>query len=340
MNMEKHKKIVWVISDGIAGHYRQSEGVVLALKSICDVDETWLTIKLKNGLYRQMLKWLLNRHKLSVSLLKSAYANLDLPETKPDIIIGAGGKSMYAVAMLAQHYQAKSIFVGSLRGLNPDLFNIIFTLDEHQHPNYVRLDVAPMPINQQTLQLAQQQWLEKSGISLSSKKIYALLIGGDGAGLYYTEQDWINLADMMNRIAQQFNIQWLLTTSRRTPVIAEQILAQNLQENAILECVYWHQEPKKVIQAYLSMAEQVFVTAESMTMITEAVYSYKPVLTLLPLDLSKIDKSHEQHLTHLVNKGYIQYIKMNESVFEWSDLANRNEQSFLQPIVNVLKSIV
>ena len=38
MTESQRKLTVWVVSDGVAGHYRQSEGVVLALQQLADVE--------------------------------------------------------------------------------------------------------------------------------------------------------------------------------------------------------------------------------------------------------------------------------------------------------------
>ena len=54
------KKVVWVISDGVAGHYNQSKGCVLALEQLFDVQVEWVELKLRFGLLRKGLRYLLN----------------------------------------------------------------------------------------------------------------------------------------------------------------------------------------------------------------------------------------------------------------------------------------
>lgn len=323
----KKSLAVWVISDGIAGHYRQSEGVVLALRALANVQETWLTITLKNGLYRQLLKWQINSGSFDLALLKRAYPDLVLPENRPDIIIGAGGKNLYAVAVLAQHFQAKSVFIGSLRGMKPAVFDLIFSIDAHLEPQYTKLDIAPMPIDNKTLLSAKTAWYQQNPKLPKDKPIYTMLIGGDGAGVTYQAADWQQLAQSMNQLAQAQNIRWLVTTSRRTPVIAEQILQQQLQPDALVQAVYWHENPQKIMQAYLAIGERIFITAESMTMLTEAIYANKPVSGCLPKAswqrLPKQNADHYRHLQRLRDKGYIRLCNMNLTAIDNSRVAIR-----------------
>lgn len=335
MNNQQKKYIVWVVSDGVAGHFRQSEGLILALKQQFDIEEYWLTIRLKNGLYRQMLKWGLNHQKTCFGLLPWAYQDLNLPKQSPDIVLGAGGKSMYAVASLAQHYQAKSIFVGSLRGLNPSVFDLILTLDDLDYPNHIRVDVAPMPITPQSLAQAKQQWLNEQAISELSTPIFTMLIGGDGAGVKYQATDWEQLAEHMNQLAERYQAKWLVTTSRRTPIEAEHILQQRLNVHHVLQATYWHQQPKKVMQAYLGLADKVFVTAESMTMITEAVYTQKDVIAVLPIQRT-INESHQQHLSQFEQKKLIYLWTMNQPLVLDMNVKPQTSTPFIEHLVETL----
>lgn len=308
----QRKLTVWVVSDGVAGHYRQSEGVVLALQQLADVEAHWLTIRLKNGVYRQLLKWQINRGTFPMATLRLAYQDMSLPEQRPDVVIGAGGKSMYAVAVLAKYYQAKAIFIGSLRGLSPQVFDAVLTIDADLPAPYVSLPVAPMPITADTLAKAKADWqkVHPNLVITPNKPVWAMLIGGDGAGVHYSQSDWQQLAKALNALANKHGIQWLVTTSRRTPTEAETVLQQMLNPDAILQAVYWHQAPQKVMQAYLALASRIFVTAESMTMVTEAIYAKasdgdKSVSACLPLSLGELasqDANHARHLQALVDK--------------------------------------
>lgn len=272
-------KTVWVISDGIAGHFNQSKGVLIALEHMYELQVEWIDLHLKSGLYRRLLGALLNHTKLSLRCFNYFYDGR-LPSSQPDIVIGAGGKSSFAVAWLGQVFTAKTIFVGSLRHLKPNLFNAVLVLEALQHQPFISLQIAPMPITQTKIKLQADAWIAE--YKKPVKPVWAMLIGGDGAGATYSPADWQCLAGQMNLLAKLHNIQWLVTTSRRTGNLAELSLQQCLIPEAVVQAVWWHSQPKAVTQAYLSLSDIVFCTIDSMSMLMESISAMRPVVAIQP----------------------------------------------------------
>lgn len=314
MPLKQPVKIVWVISDGIPGHFNQSKGILLALQQLAlqqqhQLQVEWVELRLRSGLYRRLLGWLLNHSRtnlsvLSLSLLPLFYRG-QLPTGQPDMVVGAGGKSAFAVAWLGQFFQAQTIFAGSLRQLKASLFDAILILEPDAPPPFISLQTSPMPINQELLTQAAEQWRTEqrqvsqtqaaqsaSTQSLSNqplattqslaKPLWAILIGGDGAGAVYQDSDWHTLALQLNAIAQQQSIQWLLTTSRRTGAAAEAILKQHINSDVLADAVWWSVQPRAVTSAYLGLSELVMCTVDSMSMMMESVSALRPVVSLIP----------------------------------------------------------
>lgn len=285
----KPVKTVWVISDGIPGHFNQSKGILLALEQLYDLNVEWIELYLKSGIYRRVLSWLLNRCaarqvQLSTGLIPFFYQG-KLPSGQPDIVIGAGGKSMFAVGWLGQALAAKTIFAGSLRQLKPKLFNAVLILEPNAQAPFISLQTSPMPISQALLKQAAETWLAEQhqhGQCQSEKPLWAMLIGGDGAGAHYQDSDWSNLALQMNALAAQHHIQWLITTSRRTGANAEQILKQYLNPVHVIDAVWWSEKPRPVTSSYLGLSQVVYCTIDSMSMIMEAVSAMRPVVAVIP----------------------------------------------------------
>lgn len=303
MAIKQNVKTVWVISDGIPGHFNQSKGILLALQHLAvqqndQLQVEWVELRLRSGLYRRLLGWLLNRNRPSLSILPLFYRG-QLPNGQPDMVVGAGGKSAFAVAWLGQFFQAQTIFAGSLRRLKASLFDAILILEPHAPVPFISLQTSPMPINQVLLKQAAEQWLiEQSQAEQNqkeqrqaeqfrsfqplSKPLWSILIGGDGAGAVYQDSDWQALALQLNAIAQQQSIQWLLTTSRRTGAAAEAILKQHLNPHLLADAVWWSVQPRAVTSAYLGLSELVMCTVDSMSMIMESVSAMRPVVSLIP----------------------------------------------------------
>lgn len=280
--MSKPVKRVWVVSDGIAGHFNQCKGLLQALELEYTLEVHWLEYRLRSGLLRRLLRYWLNRHagNLSYAGLSACYRHFYLPHDAADLIIGAGGKSMYAVAAVAKMLNMPSVFVGSLRGLNPALFTAVLVLEQHPEPQYITVETAPMPVDPTQLQQAAQAW--RAQHVAENGRLWAMLIGGDGAGAHYSAQDWQDLAEQMQKISDQHRVRWLLTTSRRSGAMAEQLLKRHLNPHIVADAVWWHSEPRKVMAAFLGCAEVVCCTAESLSMLTEAIVAQRPVLALHP----------------------------------------------------------
>ena len=109
-------------------------------------------------------------------------------------------------------------FMGSLRGLDAELFSAVFTLQALEHPNGSALkNNVVMPIlpsnndpdaGREEAEVVRQQY---PGCVFG-----AVLLGGDGSGYRYKDRDWEQLAAAMNVLSQEQKVIWLLTTSRRT----------------------------------------------------------------------------------------------------------------------------
>lgn len=130
------------------------------------------------------------------------------------------------------------------------------------------------------------------------------MIGGNGAGYRYRRQDWQTLARVMSALARRYDIRWLLVSSRRTGKRAGQVLRYHLDEK-LLAAQSWYEEGDKFrAEAWLGAAERVFVTEDSMTMLTEAIYSRRPVVSVRPRHAVPTDR-YERMMQGFANSGYL-----------------------------------
>jgi mitochondrial fission protein ELM1 len=106
---------------------------------------------------------------------------------------------------------------------------------------------------------------------------YALLIGGDGSGYRYDEEDIDRLIAFVNSSSDR--IKWLVTTSRRTPEAFERKMEREMHTACFIA---YHKDPQKVVAGFLALSKMIFVTQESASMVSEGVAAGKPVVTLVP----------------------------------------------------------
>ena len=307
-------RIVWIISDGIPGHYNQSLGIVMALQKAQPCKVHWVELTLRVGFFRRVLRILLNHtcRAWSLTWMRFFYHFDELPTESPDLLVGAGGKASFALAWLSRLTRAPAIFTGSLRGLSYRNFSHTFSIDPRQaSPNTIVLDVTPMPVDVHEQQKAASDMRLKMG--MGSQRLWLLLLGGDGAGAHFKEADWRRLAEEANRLAEREGIKWLVSTSRRTGAAAELILQKTLRSELLADAVWWSREPRRVLQAYFGASEVVCCTAESMSMLAESICSEKPIIAWQP-EVASFERSYAEALDRMVLRKLIVLTSSLDSV--------------------------
>lgn len=275
---------VWVLSDNQPGHYNLSSGVIAALRRVGPVEERRVVLRLRFGLMRNLLRFFLNRnYNLPASgWMRLFYSRPELPAQPCDLIVSAGGKTSFANAWLGRDLKVPNIFIGSLRRLSPELFTVTLTLEPVTPPSVTNLvlELPPSTIDKAVIDRKAERL--RQALKLPDQRLYALLIGGDGAGYKYDKQDWARLGRLLNVLSARYQVRWLLLGSRRTGVEARQVIGSTADSAAIAASAWYEPGEKSKIEAFLGAAEKVFVTEDSMTMVAEAIYSQRPVVSLRP----------------------------------------------------------
>ena len=308
------KKTVWLLSDGLAGHYNQSIGICNAIQSHLPDKPLIINVRIRYKLLRPLMRLIANRapQLLGLKAFSFFYKHEPLPSTIPKLIISAGGNTLFSNISLSAAYQATNIFSGTLKGYEPSHVSKIFTVTPlRTSRNNIILDLPPANIQQFS-----------NSKPTNPKPCYALLIGGNGAGYQYTEQDWRQLSTAMEIIAKRDKITWQLTTSRRTGKEIEQLLKSIINKEILTEAIWFSLSPQKVINRFLKESRTIFCTEDSLTMVSEAIYSHKPVVTLQPESM-RPDNNDAQALNKYKEKKFIirspikqlQHQKLDESLF-------------------------
>lgn len=296
---------VLVLSDGRPGHFNQSRGVVRALSEFRRVQVSWLDVKLRCSLFRRLLGSMLNATKRRISLysLYSAYSISQKLDVSPDLIISAGGNTLYANALLARFLECRNLFAGNIRRLKERQFSGIITPDAAYmgNPRYI---VAPTPtaIVPQEVQASAQDYRLQHG--LSDERTWVLLVGGNGGGIRYRADDWINLCSAMKNLAETYGIHWLIITSRRTGKRVESILAKNLDSCWVSRLERYSDGHPSNYKAILGCGERLFCTEDSSMMVVEGVAAGRMVETLRP-EHATLDFINQQVLDRYIERQLI-----------------------------------
>lgn len=283
---------VWVLYDGKPGHLSQSLGLAQQLSRHLDADIHTIQAKVAGPMRRLALG--LCRLPVIPARLIAALYRMSLPKQAPDLIISFGGKVVPLNAALARRFSCANVLIGNRYGLRPALFNVLVNARSEALANQV---VTQVPFcRQMNRQLNAQEQLDLQKLRLSDAECWTLLVGGDGSGYSYTEQDWLALVASMVQLAETHNIRWLVSTSRRTPQWMEQLLATPDVQKCAEKVILFNRQQES-IKPLLLAGKRLFVTADSLSMITEAISCDRPVVSVAPPHLDKAEsKVHQQTL--------------------------------------------
>lgn len=260
-------KRVWVLSDGKPGHRNQSLGVVEALGMDAEIKE----------LKRRPLTGLLEKLN-PIWGMQNVKALLQ--EQAPDILIATGTHlapiSAWFKAKNPQTYVVQIIPAGYVNKVD---LAIAFTHDKpEEFENQLVLSTAPHRISKQKLGSAKGQF---SGLFKSLKKpCLGVIIGGSNSKVKFDKTQAARLAAQVLEMADVQGFESaIITTSRRTGAEATTVLKALFEQAKIPVHFYDPMQDAAEDNPYLGIlahADALVVTAESFSMVSEALSSGKP----------------------------------------------------------------
>jgi mitochondrial fission protein ELM1 len=304
-------KRAWILDEGSQGHLVQSLGMIRELSKVVPIEVTEIRLQpaLPNRLGRSIAKRLLRVCPRSW-LFRCLHPSMRLPLTAPDLIVSSGPHSLAALGFLAKHHGCPSVFVQGTIHVPEGAVTIIMRPFEGSHrDDYIFIPLLFTEITPQVVDEAGKAYLAQGTIRAKGP-VNTLFIGNSSAKIRFTPEDWNGIARVVNDVWKNEGTQWLITTSYRTGRELEDLLRRQIEPDAILEAVWYSQTPRKVTKAFLGMADRVFVTMDSLTMLTEAVASGRPVCALCPAGLpEERNNTHLQYTLDLAANGFISRIQ-------------------------------
>ncbi len=275
--------VVWIVSDGNPGHYNQSRAMAEAVRDARGWTVEWVTVRPRyRGFLRPLVYSVVNAFagRMGLAMACRLFAIDALPASRPSMVISSGGTTAVFNVLAASAFGCPNFFLGR-PPLRFDRFSRILLSEEAgDEPNAVRLPFLPTPITPGQAEEAGAALRQEIGAGVSP--LWTMLIGGSSRSHRFKEDDWRALAAGMNRLSARYGGRWLITTSRRTGETAETILRRELDAGSIAEATWWQERPRPVMPAYLGACDAAFCTQDSLTMLTDAMASARPVFALSP----------------------------------------------------------
>ena len=285
--------LIWVIDSGLPGVTNQCLGVARAIATLgpCRIER--VSVRLRTHLLQPLLRKALQRGLLNGFperrparwLAGLIFSGLSSKAAKPDLTVSALGRSEIAAVFLRNTLGTVAVHIGLPSRMPSETFDLIVLQPVEAGDAVscasVSLDLVPTPILLSNL--AGRTGEPVSGWRQRKPRLWAVLVGGNGAGFSYTQPDWEKLAGSLRELAERHGAGLLLSTSRRTGAAAEAVLKAALGPGApVIDAVWYVEHPRPVVADYLASAELVFCTEDSGSMISDAVAAGKPVYAVRP----------------------------------------------------------
>ncbi len=179
----------------------------------------------------------------------------------------------------------------------------LLVIPEHDHKraaaNVLPVLGAPHRIGPQTLREAAEQWGER--LDYLPRPRVALLVGGPVGGTDMEPARAHGLARRVARVVAGLGGSVLATTSRRTGREASDALAAGLGQ--VMHLLYrWGEPGENPYVGFLAASDAVVVTADSMSMLSEACATSVPVHVVLP---ELAGAGHRRFVARLAEAGQV-----------------------------------
>jgi mitochondrial fission protein ELM1 len=225
---------------------------------------------------------------LSNRLLGATLAGIDRPKSSaltppwPDLVITAGRRNEPVARWIRKQAPAcRLVHVG--RPWSPlPAFDLIVTTPQYFLPDSHNVLCNSLPlhgVNTGRMAAAAEAWREP--FMHLPRPWTALLVGGDSGPFVFTADKGHRLGQSVNALVKSSGGSLLVTDSARTPAGFFEALLR-----AVGVPAYIHRWQPGLSEnpylAYLALADQFVVTGESMSMLTEACYTGKPLYIFDP----------------------------------------------------------
>lgn len=272
----------WVLTEGKAGMENQCLGLAEAVG---------LPITVKRARLRAPWKWLAP-HGIGDALQHLAPGSARLAPPWPRLLIACGRQSIPLAIAIKRASGGKTFLVQTQHPrVNLAPFDLVVPPlhDGLDGPNVMPILGAPHRVNAARLAEAKEKW--RTLFAPRPCPRVAVIIGGKSKTHDLPKERAAAIADMLSARARG-GASLMVTLSRRTPPESATILSERLRAAG---AYVWDGEGPNPYFGMLAWADAILVTADSVSMITEAAATGRPVHIIdLPGGSPKFDRFHEE----------------------------------------------
>ena len=329
-------KKIMVLDDGKKGHLKQSLAVVKQLKRYrekegyspdhTEVDIVRIRFKNKTckGVFNSISPLFSSRCQGCLKCLKAALDHESyeaLVRRYADVIISCGSTLSGVNKLLKIENYARNLTVLDPGVLNRGKFDLV-VLPRHDFPgrhfkedNVVVTDLAPNLIQADAIASFRKEIEEEVRDPGAPKgACIGLLFGGDNPHFSFGKDLTRSVLEGIKAACERIDGCFYATTSRRTPPAAEKILNEAFEKDP--RCVKFisgkNDDDEYTVEKILAISDIVLVSGESISMVSEAVSSGKPVLVFMPDKKTPHYTKYERFVEGLRQRGYLRCVRPGE----------------------------
>jgi len=326
------KKIL-IISDGIPGHFNQSKGVASLLTNKHSAETRIIDLQFRSRYLRGLttvFSRLLMRFPSSSTAKIISFLYKKIDTTGLDLIIAAGGKTAPYTAALRILKKIPVIQLGSPRGLHSSLFDALITVERYyEDSSNIIASITPSIYSPEVC----EQAAEHKGL----KEHLLFLIGGEGIGYSYKEDEWEDLIKVIKQLHKTTNLPITIVTSRRSDPKVEKKIQSKLQNIPLDYSAWFHQGAKNFnLAALFGSAKNIFVTEDSAMMISESISSGKPVTTLFPIGIQS-PLRYKAHIQKYLDLNLITREPIEDFLIKDIESSSKNVQIHLSKLCDQIE---
>lgn len=284
--------VIWVLADYYTGNTNQA--ITLAKK----IGLPFEIKKIDYNYFGILPNLILSIFPLHVK--HSTIKKLKTTARVPNIIISAGRRTAVLAVYLKKILHHKIQLIHIMRpNMNPREFNLII-LPQHDRYNYNLPHIIRILGSLTNIQNNCHQNRYSFNKYYSNKyKYIAVLIGGSTKNYQFTLQDAQELSEVLQKIMIHHSVSLFITFSRRTPIHVQDYFKKRFFQQDI--CDNLNSSDHNPYPSVLFFSEFIIVTADSISMCSEAVSTGKP--TYIYMSDSFVLKKHNIFINQLLDLG-------------------------------------
>ncbi len=227
-----------------------------------------------------------NSDAVSYSANLDAAADRNLNFADFDLFVGAGSTIYYALKFYARRYAKPSIALMYPKGYRKDFSIIIAGAHDRPKPR-ANLKISPVSLS----------FSRPQGLYQPQRKSIGFIIGGPNSCFEMGDE----ILKQIEGVRAQFaDCEFALTTSPRTPRATESALEKLSWDYSVI----YSREPINPIGDFLAQCEWVFISEDSVSMISEAASNGSASVAILSLKRKDAHNKFDDFISALVSTGH------------------------------------